>query len=101
MKLVSKINNYSAILLLLSLFFIPNKTEAQYNNKWMTAGSFQDFYSEIGCEPEESFVKQQQYGGQWPAIHPNQDSKAARGLWIGATNFTDATGANFPLRSSM
>lgn len=99
MKLVSKINNYSAILLLLlSLFVISNKTEAQYNNKWMTAGSFQDFYSEIGCEPEESFVKQQQYGGQWPAIHPNQDSKAARGLWIGATNFTDPTGANFPYK---
>ncbi|MHB8337451.1 MAG: hypothetical protein ACYDEE_08535 [Ignavibacteriaceae bacterium] len=98
MKLVSKINNYSAILLLLSLFFIPNKTEAQYNNKWMTAGSFQDWYSEIGCEPEESFVKQQQYGGEWPAIYPNQDSKAARGLWIGSTNFTDASGTNFPFK---
>ncbi|MCL5029293.1 MAG: hypothetical protein M1480_09795, partial [Bacteroidetes bacterium] len=94
MKLESKIKNL-AILLFACLILMPGKAKAQYNNKWMTAGSFQDWYSEIGCEIEEGFVKQQQYGGQWPAIHPNQDSKAARGLWIGATNFTDEKGATW------
>ncbi|HKJ80895.1 MAG TPA: hypothetical protein VJ954_02630 [Ignavibacteriaceae bacterium] len=98
MKLVTKINNYFAVLLILGLVFTANKTQAQYNNKWMTAGAFQDWYSEIGNEIEVGFVDQQQYGGEWPAIHPNQDSKAARGLWIGCTNFTDASGANFPYK---
>ncbi len=94
MKLESKIK-YLAIILFGCLILMPGKAKAQYNNKWMTAGSFQDWYSEIGCEVEEGFVKQQQYGGQWPAIHPNQDSKAARGLWIGATNFTDEKNATW------
>jgi hypothetical protein len=98
MKLVNKINIYFAIFLVSGVVFTAKKTHAQYNNKWMTAGSFQDFYSEIGDEIEEGFVKEQQYGGQWPAIHPHQDSKAARGLWIGCTNFTDASGANFPYK---
>ena len=94
MKLESKIK-YLAILLFGCLILMPGKAKAQYNNKWMTAGSFQDWYSEIGCEVEEGFVKQQQYGGQWPAIYPNQDSKAARGFWIGASNFTDEKGTNW------
>ncbi len=94
MKLKNNIKKLS-IILLVGLIFIPGKTRAQYNNKWMTVGSFQDWYSEIGCEIEEGFVKNQQYGGQWPAIHPQQDSKAARGLWIGATNFTDEKGATW------
>ena len=94
MKLESKIK-YLAILLFGCLILMPGKAKAQYNNKWMTTGSFQDWYSQIGCEVEEGFVKQQQYGGQWPAIHPNQDSKAARGFWIGATNFTDEKNATW------
>ena len=93
MKFKNKIANFPIILFFMLSLVVTNKSLAQYNNKWMTAGAFQDFFSEIGDEPEESFVKQQQYGGQWPAIHPNQDSKAARGLWIGVTNFKDATGS--------
>ncbi len=97
MKLMNKIN-YIALLLFIGIIILPGKAHAQYNNKWMTAGSFQDWYSEIGCEIEEGFVKQQQYGGQWPAIHPNQDSKAARGFWIGATNFKDESGVTWPFK---
>jgi hypothetical protein len=32
---------------------------------------------------------------QWPAILRKQDSQAAKGLWIGARNFTDETGFTF------
>ncbi len=95
MKLTIKINVLIIFTAVLFLLPVHNKVKAQYNNKWMTAGSFQDWYSEIGCEVEEGFVKQQQYGGQWPALYPNQDSKAARGLWIGATNFKDENGADW------
>ncbi len=95
MKLKSRIKLFVTIAAVLLSLPVHNIAYAQYNNKWMTAGSFQDWYSEIGCEIEEGFVKRQQYGGQWPALYPYQDSKAARGFWIGARNFTDETGAKW------
>ncbi len=82
----------------LLMFGSSSVTKAQYNNKWMSVGSLQDWYSEIGCEVEEGFVKEQQYGLQWPAIYNHQDNKAARGLWIGSTNFTDEKGVTYPYK---
>ena len=64
----------------------------------MSAGSLHNWYSAIGSEIEEGWVLEQQYGMQWPAIHPHQDMQAARGMWIGAKNFVDETGASYPYK---
>jgi hypothetical protein len=86
-------------LFFLSLFILfSNKGYSQYNIKWMTAGSIQSWFSEIGSEIEEGRVKEQQDGMQWPAIYQYQDCEAARAFWIGAKNFTDENGINYPYK---
>ena len=69
---------------------------AQYQVNWMSVGSLHNWYSEIGSEIEEGFLNEQQYGLQWNAISSRQDIQASKGLWIGATNFTDQNGSFFP-----
>lgn len=82
--------------LLLVLFTLPNTSFAQ-KYKWMAAGSFQNWFSEMGCEIEEgrSASAHQQDGAQWPAILPFQDIQAAKGFWIGCKNFTDERGDTY------
>ncbi len=89
------INEIKIILpfVLVCLFMTQLTTNAQYKNKWMNVGSLHNWYSEIGSELEEAgFVKTQQEGFSWPSIYPYQDMQCARGLWIGAKNFTDEKG---------
>jgi hypothetical protein len=62
------------------------------NSKWMSVGSLHNWYSEYGCEIEEGRVKVQQDGLRWPAIYKYQDAQAAKGLWIGTTNYTEPAG---------
>ncbi|KAB2922455.1 MAG: T9SS type A sorting domain-containing protein [Bacteroidetes bacterium] len=61
-------------------------------SKWMSVGSLQNWYSEYGCEIEEGRVKVQQDGLRWPAIYQYQDAQAAKGLWVGTTNYTEPAG---------
>lgn len=84
------------LFILLSFFALSTTAFSQYAIKWMSAGSLHNWYSEIGSEIEEGFIKRQQYGLQWPAIHAYQDIQAAKGFWIGAQNFTDQLGENYP-----
>jgi hypothetical protein len=66
---------------------------AQWELRWMSVGSLHDFYGQNGCETEaQNIAGTQQDGFQWPAILRYQDMKAARGMWIGAKNFTDENG---------
>ncbi len=97
MKLIKR-NNIAAILTFAAILFASSKVQAQYENRWMSVGSLQSWYSEIGSEIEEGYVKVQQYGLQWPAIYTLQDMQAAKGFWIGATNFTDEGGINWPYK---
>src|SRR3989339_1304630 len=84
------------ICLMLGMQSINN---GQFKNVWMSAGSLHNWYSEIGSELEEAgFIKTQQFGMQWPAIYSYQDMQAARGMWIGAKDFTDEKGQNFPYK---
>ena len=64
--------------------------------KWMAAGSLNNWFSSAGCEIEvgRSSAAEQQDGLQWPAWYAYQDMQAAKGLWIGTTNWTD-TRSNF------
>lgn len=86
---------------LTSVTFAENKLVLPYpaiDYKWLSVGSLHNWYSSMGAEREEGFVLQQQYGLQWNAIAPLQDIQAAKGLWIGATNFTDQNGFFFPYK---
>ena len=55
------------LILIVSVVFLLNETHAQYKNAWMSVGSLNNWYSEIGSELEEQgFIKTQQDGMQWP-----------------------------------
>ena len=84
--------------MVLVLFFVSTSAFAQYATKWMDVGAFQSWYSNAGCEYEEGRVLVQQDGDRWPAIYPNQDMEAAKGLWIGVKNFKDASGTIWPIK---
>lgn len=72
---------------------LPQDSSAQFLNKWLSAGSLHNWYSEIGSEREEGGpVVDQQAGMRWPGIYSFQDMQAAKGFWIGAKNVTGETG---------
>jgi len=81
------------------ILLTASDTHAQFVNKWLSAGSLHNWYSEIGSECEVcGFVGRQQDGLRWPGIYRFRDSQAAKALWIGATNVTDDLGTNYPYR---
>ena len=77
------------LVMIAGLLSFARSASGQYAIKWMDIGSFQSWYSSAGSEYEEQRVLVQQDGCRWPAIHPNQDMIAAKGLWIGVRNWTD------------
>ncbi len=85
------------IFLMFSVSGFP--VQAQFVNKWLSAGSMHNWYSEVGSECEVcGFVGEQQDGLRWPGIYRFTDMQAAKALWIGAVNVTDAIGTNYPYR---
>ncbi len=73
--------------------------QAQFANKWLSAGSLHNWYSEIGSECEAcGFVKSQQDGLRWPGVYRYTDMQAAKALWIAARDVTDESGAAYPVR---
>ncbi len=87
----------ASTVILLCVTSLP--VHAQFINKWLSAGSLHNWYSEIGSECEVcGFVGRQQDGLRWPGIYRFTDSQAAKALWIGATNVTDDIGTNYPYR---
>lgn len=57
--------------------------------KWMMIGNLHNFYQAHGCEPEEDYGSEQQWGLRWPAFFDHQDMQAAKGMWIAVRNFKD------------
>src|SRR5690606_26560028 len=100
MKIGHRINFMkTTFLIIFGVLISQFNLNAQYKNAWMSVGSLNNWYSEIGSEMEEQgFVKTQQDGMQWPAIYSHQDMQAARGMWIGAKNFTDEKGDTYPYK---
>lgn len=84
------------------LLFVAGGATAlgQQEVKWMAAGSLQNWFSSLGCEIEVGRTSgaDQQDGMQWPAWYAYQDCQAAKGLWIGTTNYTDAVGVAWPYK---
>jgi len=95
-----KKNSASIFIIACTLYTIamPLQVQAQFINKWLNAGSLHNWYSAIGSEIEHGNYPSQQYGLQWPAILPLQDSQAAKSMWIGAVNFTDERGDFYPYK---
>ncbi len=83
---------------LLTTLLLNGSAYAQYATKWMDIGSFQTWYSNAGSEYEEQRILAQQDGCRWPAIYPNQDMEAAKGIWIGVKNWKDASGHVWPVK---
>ena len=71
---------------------------AQVEIRWMAVGSLNHWFASTGHEIEEGRVSVQQDGLQWPAYYKYQDMEAASGLWLGVTNWKDATGTTWPYK---
>jgi hypothetical protein len=94
-----KKTSFQILLLALVLFgFKASDSMAQTQARWLGIGSLHNFYMPVGVEREHALVNQQQYGLRWPALYRHQDAQAAKGLWIGTTNFTDNSNTTFPFR---
>jgi len=75
------------------LMLLTAQVEAQFETKFLSVGNLHGWFANTGCEREEGLrTNQQQNGLQWPAIYLYQDVQAAKGLWIGTSNFTDPNG---------
>ncbi|MCF7740311.1 MAG: hypothetical protein K9N00_00820 [Candidatus Marinimicrobia bacterium] len=81
-----------ATVLFIALFFINADYLKGAAAKWIAIGDLKNFYQEHGCEPEEDFGDQQQFGLQWHQFYPRQDNQAAKGFWIGVKNYDDPIG---------
>ncbi|MBT8401744.1 MAG: hypothetical protein KJO98_14795 [Rhodothermia bacterium] len=90
---------FVTVVLVAFTLLLPRSSDAQFANKWLSAGSLHNWYSEIGGEREEGgFIQEQQSGMRWPGIYNFRDTQAAKGFWIGARNVTDDTGRNWSER---
>lgn len=83
---------------LLIAFGLSANAYSQVENRWLSVGSFHNFYSSIGSEIESGFIDRQQGGWQWPAIYIGQDAQAMKALWLGVTDYTDENGTTFNRR---
>ncbi len=98
LKLLKYPANISLSIAMLVMLLMNGPAFSQYATKWMDIGSFQTWFSNAGSEYEEQRVLVQQDGDRWPAIYPNQDMEAAKGIWIGVTNWKDAQGVTWPYK---
>lgn len=73
--------------------------QVSLSTSWMAVGSLHNFYTSIGCEIEVGRTgADQQDGMRWPGLYEDEDMQAAKGFWIGTTNFTDETGDFYPYK---
>lgn len=78
--------------LVFALLILTAALASADETKWMAVGMLHDWYSSAGSEVEVGrthLVRDQQDGLRFPAMFLNQDMKAAKGLWIGTTNYVD------------
>ncbi len=69
-----------------------NDVQAQIQEiKWLRVGSLHSWYSSFGSEIEIGRIGDQLDGLRWDAQFAYSDQQAAKGLWIGATNYEDRT----------
>ena len=81
--------SYSLGLMLFMLVFLLKSVNYAADARWIKVSSLHNFYQAIGSEPEEDYGDEQQFGMRWNAFYDHQDMQAAKGMWIGVTNFED------------
>src|SRR5436309_6005491 len=81
---------------LVAFALLTSDLTAQTEIKFMSVGSLRSWFASTGCEIEEGRVATQQDGLEWPSYYRYEDTEAAKGLWIGATNFVDPAGPTYP-----
>ncbi len=91
-------NMKSTLRILIGIALLAPATAHAQGVRWLGVGSMHNFYMENGAEREHALVASQQYGLRWPAIYAYQDMQAAKGLWIGTTDFTDANNTTYPFK---
>ena len=57
--------------------------------KWLRVGSLHSWFSSFGAEIEIGRVPDQLDGLRWDAQFPFGNLQAAKGIWIGTTNYDD------------
>jgi len=89
------------ILMFVVLVFCISNLQAD-ETTWIAIGDLRNWYSSAGCEIEigrTGAIDTQQDGLQWPAQFRDQDTQAAKALWIGSTNFNDPiAGKTYPYK---
>ncbi len=89
---------YGTPLLTAILFIASLAGLSAQETKWIKIGSLHSWYMASGSEPEvarRGLISDQQDGLRWPAQYRNQDTQAAKALWIGTTNYTDVRGTTY------
>ena len=84
-----KTSFYKIIVIIALSVAISSTGYSQVENRWLSAGSFHNYYASIGSEIESGFINEQQGGWQWPAIYLGQDAMAMKGFWLGVRDFND------------
>jgi len=109
MRLNSKLIHVTFFVILFMLFFSFPEGIYSQEVKWIKVGNLHNWFRADGCEPEvgrTNLQDDQQDGLRWPAeFHgaPDRmvDNLAAKALWIGTTNYTDAEqygGVSYPFK---
>lgn len=89
---MKKLLNHTLNTLIFSILLMSSMTVFGGEIKWMAVGSLQNWYSDNGCEVElgrTGNIPDQQDGMRYPALYKMQDSQAAKGLWVGAKNYSN------------
>jgi hypothetical protein len=87
-------NHALSYLIIISIFLIVLYTSGLNAGEttWMAVGDLKSWYHSAGCEIEvgrTSATADQQDGLRWPAQFKDQDTEAAKALWIGCANYDD------------
>jgi predicted outer membrane repeat protein len=92
--------NSQKMIIFLIISILINSLSFAEEKRQIKIGSLQSWYSAAGAEIEvgrRNLVSDQQDGLRWPALYENQDTEAAKALWIGCTNYSDPiNGQNYP-----
>lgn len=94
LRIMKKPVLYAAVLAL-AVGLSSGTAVAQKQVKYIFAGSLRSWFENYGCEIElgsDPNQSAEQRGVEWPAYYNWMDASCAKGLWIGAANFTDAAG---------
>ena len=101
-RIWNKRKKYLEIALGLFIFLGTITTVLGDETKWLAIGSLHNWYSSAGSEVEvgrTSTISDQGDGLRWPAQFRFQDNQAAKGFWIGTTNYFDSlAGETFPYK---